>query len=222
MNAKDVEWLHDLRMPLQLIASSAQMIKLAQTDATLDAAEYVDLLLDGVGQVQRLLAGVLDGQPRAVPARPVRRDLARCVKGLCLRCRPYADELGVSLSCSGNVASLDMLLDEDALSRVLLNLIANALRFTPRGGKIRVEWRAMGDFAEVTVADSGAGIPPERLPLIFLRGVTDGGHGYGLAIARDCARAMGGDITVRSRRGRGSAFTLRLPVRAGQPLAGAQ
>ena len=107
-----------------------------------------------------------------------------------------------------------MALDEDMLSRVLLNLISNALRFTPRGGQVRVSWQAMGDFAEICVADDGAGIAPERLPYVFLRGESDGGHGYGLPIALRLARAMGGDLTVRSQRGQGSAFTLRLPVRA--------
>lgn len=214
MTVNEAEWLHDLRMPLQLIYSSAQMIKLSQDDPTIDAAGYADMLMDGVSQVQRMLNGLLDSRRRAAPSpRAVRGDLAAFVRGLCRRCQSYAEELGVGLSCAGNVAALDMLLDEDALSRVLLNLIANALRFTPRGGDIRVTWRALGDFAEISVADDGAGIPPERLPLIFLRGVSDGGHGYGLAIARECARAMGGDLFARSQPGQGSTFTLRLPVR---------
>lgn len=216
------EWLHELRLPMQLILSSAQMLKLSREDASVDAEPYLDILLDNAAQVQRMLDGALDSARRAPMAlHPVRRDLARSVRALCVRCRPYADEMGVELSCGGNVAALDLLVDEDALSHVLLNLISNALRFTPRGGRIRVEWRAAGDFAEVTVADSGVGIPPERLPLVFLRGVTDGGHGLGLPVAREWAQAMGGDISVRSRPGKGSAFTLRIPVGGAQRLAGA-
>ena len=216
------EWLHDLRLPLQLIQSSAQMLKLSREDASVDAAPYLDILLDSVGQAQRMIGAALDGMVRAPrPPRTARVDLPRCVRALCMSCRPYADELGVGIACGGNVAALDARLDEDALSRVLLNLIGNALRFTPRGGRIRVEWRAAGDFAEISVADTGAGIPPERLPLVFLRGVTDGGHGLGLPIAREWARAMGGDISARSRVGAGSVFTLRLPVGGAQPLAGA-
>ena len=215
MTLPEAELLHDLRMPLQLILSSAQMIRLSLDDPTIDAARYADLLMDSVGSVQRLLNASLDAaRAMPVPARPVRADLPRFLRELCLRCRPWADEKGVALSCGGNVAALDVLLDEDALSRALLNLIANALRFTPPGGHVRVEWRAMGDFIEIGVIDDGAGIPPEKLPGIFLRGETDGGHGYGLAIARDCARAMGGELTARSRPGAGSAFTLRLPVGA--------
>ena len=212
-----LELVHDLRMPLQLIYSSAQLIRLSLDDPTLDAAKYVDMLLDSVCGLQRLLDGALEGCGRAWRPEGTRRtrvDLPGFVRGLCLRCGPWADERGVKLSSGGNAAALSMLLDEDLLSRVLLNLIANALRFTPSGGHIRVEWRAMGDFAEISVIDDGAGIPPERLPMIFLRGETDGGHGLGLPIARDCARAMGGELTACSRPGAGSAFTLRLPVRA--------
>lgn len=212
-----VELAHDLRMPLQLIYSSAQMLKLAREDPTLDAGAYADLLMQSVEHMRRMLDVALESsnqacrreQPRLADA-----DLVACVKQLCLRCRPYAEQGGVSLSCRGNVAALNMALDEDMLSRVLLNLISNALRFTPRGGRVRVLWRAMGDFVEVSVADNGAGIAPERMPYVFLSGETEGGNGYGLPIAQRLARAMGGELSARSVPGKGSAFTLRLPVRS--------
>ena len=216
MDMNSVELAHDLRMPLQLIYSSAQMLKLSREDPTLDADAYADILMQSVEHMRRMLEGALERCGRASRQerpRPVNADLAACVRQLCLRCRPFADQAGVKLTCSGNVASLRMALDEEMLSRVLLNLISNALRFTPRGGEVRVEWRALGDFAEVCVSDDGAGIAPERLPYVFLRGESEGGHGHGLPIALRLARAMGGELTVRSQRGQGSAFTLRLPVR---------
>ena len=215
MDMTGVELAHDLRMPLQLILSSAQMLKLSREDPTLDADAYVDILMQSVEHMRRMLDGTLERCGRAVRqerARPVNADLAACVKQLCLRCRPFAEQTGVRLACQGNVASLRMALDEDMLCRVLLNLISNALRFTPPGGEVKVSWRAMGDFVEICVADDGAGIAPERLPYVFLRGESDGGHGYGLPIALRLARAMGGDLTAASKRGQGSAFTLRLPV----------
>jgi len=216
MDMNSVELAHDLRMPLQLIYSSARMLKLCREDPTLDADAYADILMQSVEHMRRMLEGALERCGRASRQerpRPVNADLAACVRQLCLRCRPFADQAGVKLSCCGNVASLRMALDEEMLSRVLLNLISNALRFTPRGGEVRVEWRALGDFAEICVSDDGAGIAPERLPFVFLRGESDGGHGHGLPIALRLARAMGGELTVRSQRGQGSAFTLRLPVR---------
>lgn len=212
-----VELAHDLRMPLQLICSSAQMLRLSLEDPTLDGRVYVDMLMESAEHMKRLLDGALEGCGRAMAPqspRPVNADLVACLRGLCLSCRPYARQCGVVLRCGGNVTALDMALDQDMLARIMLNLISNALRFTPAGGRIRVGWRARGDAVEITVADTGAGIPPERLPYVFLRGETDGGHGYGLPIARELAVALGGTLTARSTPGKGSAFTLRLPVRA--------
>ena len=211
-----VELAHDLRMPLQLIQSSAQMLRQSLDDPSLDGRAYADMLLASVAQLRRLAEAVLsDGGSAARQDAPRLRpvDLALCVKRLCDSCRPYADERGVALRCVRSVASLEMRLDEDMLSRALLNLISNALRFTPRGGEIRVALAALGDAAELTVSDTGAGIPPEKQPYVFLRGESDGGHGYGLPIARDLARRMGCELTLRSRPGMGSAFTLRLPIR---------
>lgn len=209
----DVELAHDLRMPMQLIQSSAQMLRLSLTDPALDGQAYADMLMASVRQAQRLLEAAMDD--RAAAASRLRNaDLVAVVRGLCRSCRACADERGVALRFSANVAALALALDEDMLSRVLLNLIANALRFTPRGGAIRVTLTARGDTADIAVTDTGAGIPAERQPWVFLRGETDGGHGFGLPVARDLARRMGGELTLRSAPGEGSAFTLRLPVRA--------
>ena len=216
-----VELAHDLRMPLQLIASSAQMLKLSLTDDTVDAQAYIDLVMASVSQMGRLLDGALESCRRAErdpgPCL-VDGDLAACLRRLCLRCRPYAEGRGVRLCCGGNVASLNMAMDEDMLSRILLNLISNALRHTHRGGRVSVSWRALGDFVEVCVSDTGEGIPYERQGYIFLQGESDGGHGYGLPIASRLARALGGELTVASVPGEGSAFTLRLPVRAARAV----
>ena len=217
MDITSVELAHDLRMPLQLIHSCAQMLMLSRDDATLDAGAYADILMQSVEYMRRMLDGALESCGRACRQerpRPVSVDLAVCVKQLCLRCRPFAEQTGVRLRWHGNVAALRMALDEDMLCRILLNLISNALRFTPRGGEVTVVWRAMGDYVEICVADDGAGIAPERLPYVFLRGESDGGYGHGLPIAQRLARIMGGDLTASSQSGKGSAFTLRLPVEA--------
>lgn len=200
---------HDLRMPLQLIESGAQMLQLALDDPTVDARGYLQAIRESVRQMRDMLDAALDGP---TPARTEVCDMPRRVRELCRRCQPYARERGVRLSCSGNVASLRMAADGDALSRVVLNLIMNALRATPAGGWVRVSWRAMGDWAEIRVRDDGPGIPAERQPYVFLRGETEGGRGLGLPIAEALARRMGGALQLRSEAGGGSEFTLRLPV----------
>ncbi|MBQ8108617.1 MAG: HAMP domain-containing histidine kinase [Clostridia bacterium] len=206
----EVELAHDLRMPLQLISSSAQMLKQSLDDPSLDGRAYADILLSSVDQLQRLLGGALAGEkPRFKNA-----DITARVRQLCQSCRPYAEQRGVALRYAANTGTLLLALDEELLSRALLNLISNALRFTPAGGEIRVELAALGDFVEISVVDSGAGISPQRQTRVFQWGESEGGHGYGLPIARRCARALGGELTLRSAPGQGSAFTLRLPVRS--------
>src|SRR5918992_139546 len=108
--------------------------------------------------------------------------------------------------------------DPDKLQQVVLNVLANAVKFTPVGGTIAVECETSADRAYIRVGDTGVGIPPERLPFIFEPFVQGDralnrpheGVGLGLAISRDLARGMGGDLTVESVVGQGSVFTLSL------------
>jgi len=108
--------------------------------------------------------------------------------------------------------------DRERLQQVILNLLTNAIKFTPNGGAITLSVDATPDHALIRVADSGRGIPAERLTDIFepFVRVDSGfarpteGAGLGLAISRSLSRAMGGDITVESALGEGSVFTLRL------------
>lgn len=120
--------------------------------------------------------------------------------------------------------------DPARLRQVVFNLLSNALKFT-QSGTIRLSADEIGDGAEemlrIVVRDTGIGIPPEKLELIFESfrqadaGTTRqfGGTGLGLAICRNIARALGGDVTVESRVGEGSAFTLTVPlVRLDEPV----
>ena len=204
---------HDLRLPLQVILSCAQMIG-ETLPGDSPAGAYVDMLRESVDSMERLLTGALERRGGSVRERRAgTADTAACVRAQCRRWRPRAEAAGVRLSWSGNVDSLIAALDGDALSRILMNLLANALRFTPAGGAVRVTLTALGDFAELSVADDGCGIPPERLDRIFLPGETDGGHGYGLPIARELARSMGGELSAQAGPG-GACFILRLPIHA--------
>ncbi|MBR0368917.1 MAG: HAMP domain-containing histidine kinase [Clostridia bacterium] len=204
----DVELLHDLRLSLQLIQASAQMLQLSGNGG--EARGYLDALLEGAAQMGQLLDGALKRR-EARETGPV--ELMGCLRALCRRCRDYAAARGVDVTLSGNVDALTLASDGDVLSRVILNLVMNAIRFSPPRGSVAVRCTALGDFAEIAVTDVGPGIAPERLPYIFLRGETDGGQGYGLPAAMEGARRLGGSLSACSRPGEGSTFTLRLPVR---------
>jgi signal transduction histidine kinase len=115
--------------------------------------------------------------------------------------------------------------DRDRLRRILLNLLTNAVKFTPNGGQVSVGCAAVADRVLVPVSDTGRGIPPEMLDRIFQPFVQvetgdaakEKGMGLGLAISRELARAMGGDLSVTSVVGRGSIFTLALPTATSRP-----
>jgi len=119
--------------------------------------------------------------------------------------------------------------DREKVQQILLNLLANAMRFTPSRGAVDLDWRIENDELLVHVRDTGPGIPVDKAEQIFepfvqLRApgsVPSGGTGLGLAISRDLAKAMGGDVRVMSATGQGSVFTLLLPLRkrAGSKLS---
>ena len=109
--------------------------------------------------------------------------------------------------------------DRDRMRQVLLNLLSNAVKFTPPEGEVSLGWASRDGVVDIQVRDTGPGIPPRKLELIFepfvqltntLTRVNEG-TGLGLAISRELARAMGGDVTVVSQVGKGSTFTFTLP-----------
>lgn len=118
-------------------------------------------------------------------------------------------------------SSLTVFADREKVQQIVVNLLANAAKFTPPGGSVVMDWRIEDDVLLVRVKDTGTGIPEDKVEQIFepfvqLRAagsLPTGGTGLGLPISRDLARAMGGDVTATSTPGVGSVFTLRLPLR---------
>lgn len=208
----NAELLHDLRMPLQLIYSCGQLLE-NEVQENEHAKGYVEMLLTSTLQMQKMLAGAMEQlRPNSGGAHFVRGDLIALTWENYTRCRLYAERRDINLSFHANADRLEMALDEEKTMRVLMNLVSNALKFTPEGGNVRIAVRALGDFAEISVSDDGCGIPPERMDCIFDLHETDGGYGYGLYIAKRYAQMMGGSLTAESETGKGSTFTLRLPV----------
>jgi len=122
------------------------------------------------------------------------------------------DELGVGLP------PVDA--DAERIHQVLFNLVDNAVRFTPPGGAVTIGAHRVNGHVEISVADTGSGIPSEALPRLFerfyrvdtARSREDGGTGIGLAIARSIVEAHGGHIHAESQMGKGSVFTFDLPA----------
>ncbi|HTU90787.1 MAG TPA: ATP-binding protein [Gemmataceae bacterium] len=113
--------------------------------------------------------------------------------------------------------------DEEALEQILDNLLDNAVKYTPEGGRVSVRWRREGEQVCLEVADTGIGIPPADLPRIFerfyrvdkARSREMGGTGLGLSIVKHLAQAMHGSVRAASRSGQGTTFTVCLPLHSG-------
>lgn len=142
-------------------------------------------------------------------------DLAELVDAVVEELHPQAAEAGVALERERYGAHFAYLGDEGRLHQLVVNLGANAIRFTPRGGRVVVRIMDAGPEFELQVEDTGVGIPADALPSIFdpyRQAHHDrGGTGLGLAIVRGVANAHGGRVTAESREGKGSRFTVLLP-----------
>ena len=133
---------------------------------------------------------------------------------------PAAEAAGVSLEASVEPGLPPLTADRERLAQILRNLLANAITHSPPGGVVRVTARRDGSALEIAVSDEGPGIAPEHRERVFdrfyrvdaSRSRATGGAGLGLAIARQLARAHGGDLRVESEPGRGSRFIVTLPA----------
>jgi signal transduction histidine kinase len=173
---------------------------------------YLVAVLEGVMALARLEHGTSDLQIADVRVDTVLRTIPALVE-------PLLQEKGVCYEQPAGDASVTVRADPEKLQQIVLNLVTNAVKFTPREGRITVDWQASADSVSIRVADTGAGIAPgdvERIFEPFVQGAilpsgAPHGVGLGLAICRQLARLMGGDVTVVSAPGAGATFTLRLP-----------
>jgi len=211
---------HDLRTPLTAIqGAAANLLDGIAGPLSSDQSEYVEIVRDHTtrlaGTVDELLrAARLRGGQVELQAAPL--DLCSVVADIVASLQPLARERHIQLEVQGCDARV--VADRDKLRRAVENLISNALKFTDDDGRVSVQVRPEQDAVEVSVEDTGNGIPAEDLPRLFERFYRGSsgkpGTGLGLSIARNLIRLHGGDITVASEVGRGSVFCVRLPREA--------
>lgn len=215
---------HELRTPLNSIGGYVDLLEMELRGPLTDAQksdlsrikrsqEHLLGIINDILNFTRLEATELKFDIIDVPLRALISDLDAVVSSL-------ARAKSLKYRCDYPPASVYAHTDPDKLRQIMINLLSNAVKFTPEGGKVRVSCKVDKRFISIRVEDNGPGIPLDKQEAVFEpfvqlnRGLTrtTDGTGLGLAISRGLARGMGGDIVLNSDVGRGSVFTIMVPL----------
>jgi heavy metal sensor kinase len=210
---------HELRTPLAMIASQLDLA-LERPRTTDEYRAVLASLREDTSRLSRLTSQLLslarsDAGEQILELEPL--DLATITEEVVATMRPLAQAATVDLTQHAG-AGLLVNGDQTRLTQLLVNLIDNAIKYTPPGGRVSVSARQEGEWAVVTVTDTGQGIAAEHLPHLFerfyradpSRSRQAGGSGLGLAICRWIVEAHGGEISATSQPGQGTTITVRL------------
>lgn len=215
---------HELRAPVSVAQSLVRGVLKGYagplTERQAEVFERINRRLDGL---ESLINDLLDLAASKVPQLAEREGpvlLNASVGRVAVLLQPQAEEKGLALRFEPCREQLIVWGTDDGLDRIFVNLVSNAIKYTPSGGSVAITVRKRDGQAQVEVADTGIGIPEEALPHLFeefyrapnAKALDEVGTGLGLAIVRDLVRRYKGHIEVQSAVGQGSTFTVTLPL----------
>ncbi len=211
---------HDLRAPLNRIALTVPALQRGSEELRA-AAQTVQVSSEAMARMIRDLLDVAALDAGRLAVQPAPLALGAVLSEATQQLGPVAAQASLGLVLAPVEASLAVQADRGRVLQVLENLLGNALKFTPAGGRVTVGAEAAGGFARVWVSDTGHGVPSEQLPRLFDRFWQASqserrGVGLGLAIVKGIVEAHGGTIEVKSVVGEGTTFSFTLPL-ASQP-----
>jgi PAS domain S-box-containing protein len=220
---------HELRTPLNAMLGWVRMLRAGRLDSA-GAAHGLEVIERNIRHQTQIIADLLDVSriitgKLSIDLQPV--DLAPAIESAVDTLRPAAQARGVALTTELDPAAGSVAGDAARLEQVVTNLLTNALKFTPPGGRVSVRLARAGDWARLSVSDTGAGIRPDFLPHLFERfrqadsssTRVHGGLGLGLAIVRHLVEVHGGHVRADSDgEGKGATFTVELPMLSAEPL----
>ena len=216
---------HELRTPMNAVYGWARMLQMGQIEEAATPRAFEAIVRNSHVQLQLIddlldMSRIMSGKMR-LDIRPV--DLPRVLEAALDAVRPAAEAKGLRLQplIDPNAGPLNG--DPDRVQQIVWNLLMNAIKFTPKGGRIQVTLQRVNSHLEIVVSDTGVGINRELLPFIFDRfrqgdsgsTRTQGGLGIGLALVRHLAELHGGTVTGESAgTGQGATFRVKLPLAA--------
>ena len=220
---------HELRTPITVIRGQLEVALMTAKSAEQYREAIVDAFADveRLSQIVRALLLLSQAETGQVILQRQPMDLVETTRNITEEFEIPAEGSGVRISFHAAVEKCDGDFDRVQIERMLSNLISNAVKFTPSGGEVLVSVDCVDNQAEIVVADTGKGIPPEHLPHIFdrfyrVRGLDEQaspekGLGLGLSFVDWIVRAHSGTITVESKPGEGTKFRVRLPFHSTPP-----
>jgi two-component system, OmpR family, phosphate regulon sensor histidine kinase PhoR len=216
---------HELRTPLTSIKGYAETICHGKLDGLAKAKSFAEIILKHANRLSALVEDLLSltrfESAQNLPEK-IDINLQEVLDAAILVVKQTADAKGLQIHTEGVPEKFSAWADRGQVSQALINLLDNAVKYTPEGGTITVRGEDKGDEIHVTVQDTGIGIPREDLDRIFERfyrvdknrSRDMGGTGLGLSIVKHIIQGHGGKVWVKSRMGEGSAFTFSLPKKS--------
>jgi signal transduction histidine kinase len=212
---------HDLSHPIQNLGNSARL--LAREDIDAESRETFQRTIEREVLALKRFMDDLRNIARPKPIERFAMDVNAAVAEMVESMRPEGERNGIAVEARFGEGPLTIDGDRFALGRVFRNLISNAIQATEAGGRVAIATSRTGEKVQISVADTGSGIPADRLPKIFDDFVTTKrrGLGLGLAISKRIVEQLDGTISVESEVGRGTTFTMRFPAHDVQSQAAA-
>jgi two-component system sensor histidine kinase ChiS len=218
---------HELRTPLNVICSTIQLLK--SLDGSKNLADdkikyYINIMNQNSLRLLRLINNIIDTtkiEGNYISLHLKNADIVYIVEEISQSVAEYIKSHGITLIFDTDVEEKIIAFDEEKVERIILNLLSNAVKFTERNGSILVNIYDKGNFVEISIKDTGTGIPKDKLEFIFERFAQidkstsrqNEGSGIGLALVKSLVKMHDGKIYAKSEDGKGSEFIISLPVR---------
>lgn len=216
---------HELRSPLTAVRGNLDLMKRGAGDDASERVQMIEAMDTETARMNRLVNDLLllARQDAGIPIAKQPIELDTLMLEVYRQAQVTAKGVNLQLGSEDQAIIVG---DRDRLKQVLLNLVDNAVKYTPQGGKVTLSLAKDAMWVKITVQDTGIGIAPENIPNLFdrfyrvdkARSRDAGGTGLGLAIAKSVVEAHNGKITVESQVGKGSTFTVWLPLVESKPV----
>lgn len=220
---------HELRTPLNVIYGALQLVDIysgenEKVENNLHVRKYVKVMKQNSFRLLRLVNNLIDItkiDSGYFDLELKNYNIVSVIEEITLSVADYIEQRGITLQFDTEIEERVMCCDADKIERIMLNLLSNAIKFTPKGGSIEIYIKEVEDNVIISVKDTGIGIPQDKLEVIFERfrqvdkSLTRNreGSGIGLSLVKSLTEMHGGKICVASDYGKGSEFTIALPVK---------